>query len=170
MPTLCRACLTQFDTGNRCPACHSPRITSHPELFDLSIAHMDCDAFYASVEKRDRPELADKPVIIGGGQRGGVSTEHLDATDEGAPVVELLVDQVRVAARGQRALAGDVAVVVEETDDLPEAELFQRSAHGLSLRIEQGGQRKDVDGGVEDHGLCRWAEADEKHRRQRVRN
>lgn len=47
---------------------------SHPELFDLSIAHMDCDAFYASVEKRDNPDLADKPVIIGGGRRGVVST------------------------------------------------------------------------------------------------
>ena len=46
----------------------------HPELFTLSIAHMDCDAFYASVEKRDNPELASKPVIIGGGQRGVVST------------------------------------------------------------------------------------------------
>ena len=47
---------------------------AHPELFDLSIAHMDCDAFFASVEKRDNPELADKPVIIGGGRRGVVST------------------------------------------------------------------------------------------------
>ncbi|KIT15382.1 DNA polymerase IV [Jannaschia aquimarina] len=74
MPSLCRACLTTFADGARCPPCRSPRVTAHPELFDLSIAHMDCDAFYASVEKRDRPDLADKPVIIGGGRRGVVST------------------------------------------------------------------------------------------------
>ena len=74
MPALCRACLHTFDTGPRCPACGSPRVTQHPELFDLSIAHMDCDAFYASVEKRDNPDLASKPVIIGGGRRGVVST------------------------------------------------------------------------------------------------
>ena len=74
MPSLCRDCLTPFDVGRRCPSCGSPRIVSNPELFGLSIAHMDCDAFYASVEKRDNPELADKPVIIGGGRRGVVST------------------------------------------------------------------------------------------------
>jgi DNA polymerase-4 len=74
MPALCRDCLTQFDSARRCPACGSPRVTSHAELWDLSIAHMDCDAFYASVEKRDNPELRDKPVIIGGGRRGVVST------------------------------------------------------------------------------------------------
>ena len=74
MPALCRDCLTQFDAGARCPACGRPRIIAHPELFDLSIAHMDCDAFYASVEKRDSPDLRDKPVIIGGGKRGVVST------------------------------------------------------------------------------------------------
>jgi DNA polymerase-4 len=74
MPALCRDCLTTFQTGTRCPACRSPRVTAHPELFDLSIAHMDCDAFFASVEKRDNPDLRDKPVIVGGGRRGVVST------------------------------------------------------------------------------------------------
>lgn len=74
MPALCRDCLTTFDSGARCPACRSPRILAHAELFDLSIAHMDCDAFYASVEKRDNPELRDKAVIVGGGTRGVVST------------------------------------------------------------------------------------------------
>lgn len=74
MPSLCRTCLECFEDDGRCPACGSPRTLSHPELFELSIAHMDCDAFYASVEKRDNPELRDKPLIIGGGRRGVVST------------------------------------------------------------------------------------------------
>lgn len=74
MPALCRDCLSEATEARRCPNCGSMRIVRHEELFDLSIAHMDCDAFYASVEKRDNPELADKPVIIGGGKRGVVST------------------------------------------------------------------------------------------------
>ena len=76
MPALCRDCCDYWTAspGRRCPSCGSPRLTEHPELFDLSIAHMDCDAFFASVEKRDNPDLADKPVIVGGGRRGVVST------------------------------------------------------------------------------------------------
>ena len=74
MPAFCRDCLTSFDEAARCPACRSPRVIGHAELFSLSIAHMDCDAFYASVEKRDNPALRDVPLIVGGGQRGVVST------------------------------------------------------------------------------------------------
>ena len=72
---FCRDCLTmQTGTNRRCVSCGSPRLARHTELYTLSLAHVDCDAFYAAVEKRDRPELRDKPVIIGGGKRGVVST------------------------------------------------------------------------------------------------
>jgi DNA polymerase IV len=75
MPSLCRDCLTLTEAATpRCPKCRSPRMVTHDELTQLSIAHMDCDAFYASVEKRDNPALRDQPVIVGGGTRGVVST------------------------------------------------------------------------------------------------
>ena len=72
--TLCRDCLLVATDMQRCGQCGSPRILSHAELFQLSVAHMDCDSFYAAVEKRDDPSLIDKAVIIGGGKRGVVST------------------------------------------------------------------------------------------------
>lgn len=75
-PALCRNCYTRIEAANarRCPSCHSPRVLRHDEVFTLGVAHVDCDAFYAAVEKRDNPDLANKPVIIGGGKRGVVST------------------------------------------------------------------------------------------------
>jgi len=72
---FCRDCLTEHAApARRCLTCGSPRLLRHAELYRLTLAHIDCDAFYASIEKRDNPELADKPVIIGGGKRGVVST------------------------------------------------------------------------------------------------
>jgi DNA polymerase-4 len=75
-PTLCRDCLWQGGepADRRCPRCQSPRLVIHAELNRLVIAHLDCDAFYATVEKRDRPEVRDQPVIVGGGRRGVVTT------------------------------------------------------------------------------------------------
>jgi DNA polymerase-4 len=75
MPALCRDCCKPFKSGADCPRCGSARVVAHPELFDLTIAHIDCDSFYASVEKRDNPAIRDKPVIVGHpGGRGVVTT------------------------------------------------------------------------------------------------
>ncbi|WP_323761413.1 DNA polymerase IV [Maricaulis sp.] len=75
LPGYCRACLTPLPGPvDACPQCGSHRLLHHAELDTLSIAHIDCDAFFAAVEKRDNPELEDRPVIIGGQQRGVVST------------------------------------------------------------------------------------------------
>jgi DNA polymerase IV len=71
---FCRDCLGDLDfSARRCGQCGSPRLVRHRALATLNLAHIDCDAFYATVEKRDNPDIADKPVIIGGGKRGVVS-------------------------------------------------------------------------------------------------
>jgi len=74
MPGFCRDCLAEVShRATRCRGCGSPRLVRHPEMARLAIAHVDCDAFYAAVEKRDQPALRDRPVIVGGGRRGVVA-------------------------------------------------------------------------------------------------
>ena len=75
--TYCQQCGSENSElaphSTPCPECGGQNFISHPELSELSIAHVDCDAFYASIEKRDNPDIAHKPVIVGGGTRGVVS-------------------------------------------------------------------------------------------------
>ncbi len=129
MTALCRDCLVWSDSERRCTRCGSPRLLRHDELTDLTIAHIDCDAFYAAVEKRDNPELADKPVIIGGGRRGVVSTACYIARTFGvrsampmfkalaacphAVVIRPDMEKYKIAGRGVREMMLALTPLVE---------------------------------------------------------
>lgn len=130
MSAFCRDCLhTVPGNISRCKNCSSHRILRHIELATLSIAHLDCDAFYAAIEKRDNPDLIDKPVIIGGGTRGVVSTACYVARIHGvrsampmfqalklcphAIVIRPQMSKYAAAAKDIRALMHELTPLVE---------------------------------------------------------
>jgi DNA polymerase-4 len=154
---LCRDCLTEATRtpGGRCEACGSPRLLSHPERDALAIAHVDCDAFFAAVEKRDDPALADRPVIIGGGKRGVVSTACYIARTYGvrsampmfkalkacpdAVVIRPNMEKYKVAGREVRRLMVELTPLVEPVSideaflDLSGTELVHHGPPALTL-------------------------------------
>lgn len=131
MNVICRDCARVFATkpDTDCPTCGGIRFFSHPELQQLEIAHIDCDSFYASVEKRDNPDIAGKPVIVGGGRRGVVAAccyiariygirsampmfKALKACPD-AVVIRPNMDKYRIAGHAVRKLMQDVTPLVE---------------------------------------------------------
>jgi DNA polymerase-4 len=129
-----------------CPACRGRRLVRHDALFSLAIAHVDCDAFYASVEKRDRPELAGLPVIVGGGVRGVVTAACYVARISGvrsampmfkalkacpdAVVIRPDFTKYSAAARQIRALMGRLTPLVQPLS-IDEAVLDLRGTEAL---------------------------------------
>jgi DNA polymerase-4 len=155
---FCRDCLTSAREGEgRCHACHGPRILRHPELHSLSIAHLDCDAFYAAIEKRDDPSLMDKPVIVGGGRRGVVSTccyvARIRGVKSAMPMFKALklcpdavvirpdMEKYAKVGREVRALMWELTPLVEPLSideafmDLTGTERLHRHSPAMSLAI-----------------------------------
>jgi DNA polymerase-4 len=152
----CRTCLSARPAqAGPCPACGGRRLLAHDELDALSIAHIDCDAFYAAIEKRDDPRLEDQPVIIGGGKRGVVATACYVARLYGvrsampmfkalkacpdAVVIKPRMEIYSAEGRRIREMMGDVTPLVEPLSideaflDLSGTERLHGAAPALTL-------------------------------------
>jgi DNA polymerase IV len=110
---ICRQCASLRSEGRVCTQCGADNAVDHPELATLSVAHLDCDAFYASIEKRDRPELAAEPVIVGGGKRGVVSTACYVARAYGVRSAMPMFKALKLCPHAV-VVRGDMAKYVEE--------------------------------------------------------
>ena len=132
----------------RCAECGGPRMLAHGELDSLAVAHVDCDAFYAAVEKRDRPELVDKPVIVGGGRRGVVSTAcyiaRLSGVGSAMPMFKALAacpDAVVLAPdmAKYRAAGAEVRAAMEELCDRVQPVSIDEAFLDLAAAAESAG-------------------------------
>jgi DNA polymerase-4 len=156
LPGFCRDCLKPAPAaGERCPHCGGPRLLRHPELYRLTVAHLDCDAFYAAIEKRDDPSLADRPVIVGGGKRGVVATacyiSRIRGVRSAMPMYQALAacpdavvvrpnfEKYSAAGREVRRLMGELTPLVEPLSideafmDLAGTELVHRAPPAVAL-------------------------------------
>lgn len=109
---LCRACAA-INSAPRCAACGEERAVEHAEMEQLAIAHLDCDAFYASIEKRDDPSLEPHPVIVGGGKRGVVSTCCYVARAYGVRSAMPMFKALKLCPQA-KVVHGDMAKYAEE--------------------------------------------------------
>lgn len=162
---LCRDCgaFGADAPAGRCGNCGSPRVVAHAELASLEVAHVDCDAFYAAVEKRDRPELRDKPVIVGGGRRGVVSTAcyvaRLYGVGSAMPMFRALaacpdaivlppdMSKYRAVGAEVRALMRSAGAQVQPVS-IDEAYLDFAAAGGAAERLDEFSRRVENELGI----------------------
>ena len=162
---LCRDCgaFGADAPAGRCGNCGSPRVVAHAELASLEVAHVDCDAFYAAVEKRDRPELRDKPVIVGGGRRGVVSTAcyvaRLYGVGSAMPMFRALaacpdaivlppdMSKYRAVGAEVRALMRSVGAQVQPVS-IDEAYLDFAATGGAAERLDEFSRRVENELGI----------------------
>lgn len=165
MAGLCLQCLRCWE-GERCPSCASQRVVVHPELLRLTIAHMDCDCFYASVEKRDRPLLHHKPVAIGGDKRGVVAAACYVARQYGVrsampmfearrrcPDLVVLAPDMRKYKRAGQAIRGLMRAVTPLVEPLSLDEAYldlsaSESEEAAALRLARLARRIEIEVGV----------------------
>lgn len=129
---LCRDCCELSDAGDdsACPVCGGARVVIHDEFQHLAIAHIDCDAFYASVEKRDRPDIADQPLIVGGTSgRGVVTTACYIARRFGVHSAMPMFQAIELCPRAvviapdmakYRRVSGDIRAIFEQATEVIE--------------------------------------------------